>query len=58
MTSQLLRPNTIGTNSARRNERVVISMKNVKPVTQEQHRRLKDAARDPQKTARRVFPKV
>ncbi|MGX5652954.1 hypothetical protein ACWKW4_22110 [Hydrogenophaga borbori] len=58
MTALLRRTDRTGTESAPRHARVVISMKNVKPLSQATHQRLKAAARDPQQTARRAFPKV
>ena len=52
------RTDRTGTESAPRRARVVISMKTIKPLSEEKHQLLRAAARDPQLAPRRAFPKV
>jgi hypothetical protein len=58
MTKHIPREDRTGTQPVQRQARVVISMKNVKICTREEHELLKRAVRDPQKAVGRVFPKI
>lgn len=54
----LLRRNRTATEAAPRAARVVISMKNVKPLSREDHQRLRADARDPKLAMGRNYPKI